>query len=85
MDSTTHILDVAISALQHEYWFGKRQPPLNILALSEWIKARSLSEDQMIDVFNARTPGLVASMQDVEGNFWEELWKRIDARIARGN
>jgi len=85
MDTKEHILDVAISAMQTEMWLSTGRPPLNISALNKWMSEKVLTKEQMIDVFNVRTPGLVASMQDIDGDFWQEFQARISFRSARGD
>jgi len=85
MDDRTKILDVAISALQQEMWVRTGQPPRSMHQLAEWGRA-FFHEDrgEAIKVFE-RVPGLVSSMGDVTGDFWEELWVRIQMRKMRGN
>lgn len=82
MDTKEHILDVAISAMQTEMWVRTGQPPATTSALNKWMVETAMSKNQMIEVFG-RAPGLVDSMQDVEGDFWHEFQARIDFRAAR--
>lgn len=85
MDNKEKILDVAISALQQEMWVETGQPPRNMSELSEWVKAFWSSRGRILAIFNERVPGLSASMVDVDGEFWDELWVRLQARKIREN
>lgn len=85
MDTKEQILDVAISALQQQMWVETGQPPRSMFDLAEWAKELWSSKERMLAIFNERVPGVTASMADVEGEFWEELWRRLQDRKIRGN
>lgn len=80
MDNKEHILDVSISALKWEMWLTARKPPVCELQFKNWVEGKTTEE--MTDIFR-RTPGLIASMADIPGDFWQELQARIDFRVER--
>jgi len=85
MDDQTRILDVAISALQQEMWVRTGQPPRSMHQLAEWGHTFfQKNQCEAVDILE-RVPGLIESMGDVTGDFWDELWIRIQMRKMRGN
>jgi hypothetical protein len=79
-----HVLDVAISAMQQEMWSRVGMPPSSMHQLAEWVKNFVLlDKESALKIFGERVPGLVESIPDVKGDFWDGLWLRIQERKIR--
>jgi len=83
-ESETHILDVAISYLQNAMWIQTGNPPRDMHQLVAWSQHYFLTDvDELTQMFRERASGLFESMQDVDGDFFDALWKRIQARTTQ--
>ena len=81
-----HILDIAISALKQEMWIQTGQPPRSMHQFADWaVGYFGPFKNDGIKILQERVPGIVESMIDIQNDFWESLWMRIQNRKMMNN